>query len=459
MRDAAYLTGVLTSSGLSPDSLLLAALWPAAVLLAVVAIGWWWWRRQRAQRSHLRIDALLHELAQRRAELRDIEAERSRFLAAFSHDLKQPMQAINLYLGSIERSLAQAEMATQERGRATESLLRLKQGISYMNDVFDSVLDVSRLDSGAIEVGIERVHALPFCERVLLQHQRMADDLALKLELRADGCDQLVMHTDPRLLERILRNFISNAMRYTKSGGIRVRIAQRGSLCRISVVDTGSGIAAPLRKKIFDEFTRGDAAAMAAQGVGLGLSIARRLAARIGARIALRSHLGIGSVFTIELPVSVASLSDAERIALREARILQQLLPQVVVEAPANTLMVCIDSDPDVHHALHLLAPGLGVDILTAGDSTEAIQQLASANRVPGLLLVDAQLQSEAAAQAIARINDEFNAEIPVVLCSDEDHRSDVARQVGSKVMPLQRPFTAERLREAINAALSSLPR
>ncbi len=459
MRDPAYLTGVLAGGGLSPDSLLPAALWPGIALLVAIAFAWGWWRRRRGQRTRLRIDALLHELAQRRTELRDIEAERSRFLAAFSHDLKQPMQAINLYLGSIERSLAQAAMATEDSARATESLLRLKQGISYMNDVFDSVLDVSRLDSGAIEVGIERVHALPFCERVLQQHQRMADDLALKLELRAEGCDQLMLQTDPRLLERILRNFISNAMRYTKSGGIRVRIAQRGSLCRISVIDTGSGIAASLRAKIFDEFTRGDAAAMAAQGVGLGLSIARRLAARIGARIALRSHVGIGSVFAIELPVSAAPLSDAERIALREARILQQLLPQVVVEAPAHTLMVCIDSDPDVHNALRLLAPGLGVDILTAGDSAEAIQQLAAINRVPGLLLVDAQLQSEAAMQAIARINDEFNAEIPVVLCSDEEQRPDVARQVGSAVTPLQRPFTADRLREAINASLSSLPR
>jgi len=438
---------------------LLARAWPwAAGLVAVVAGGWWWQRSRRAQASRVRIDELLQELAQRRAELRDIEAERSRFLAAFSHDLKQPMQAINLYLGSMESSLAHARMDDAERARTTESLLRLKQGVSYMNDVFDSMLDVSRLDSGALEVGIERVPAVSFCERVLQQHRRMADDLGLRLELRADGMEQAILQTDPQLLERILRNFISNAMRYTRHGGLRLRITARGALCRISVVDSGAGISAAMRKKIFDEFTRGDAAAMASQGVGLGLSIARRLAARIGGRISLRSHVGIGSVFSIDVPLSASPLSEAERVAMRDARILQQVLTQVVVEAPSHTLMVCIDSDPDVVHALHLLAPGLGVEVLAAGASTEAIQRLAELGRVPGLLLVDAQLQSEPALQAITRLNDEFNAEIPVILCSDEQTLSDVGRQAGSRVTPLQRPFSAETLREAINRSLSALP-
>jgi signal transduction histidine kinase/CheY-like chemotaxis protein len=438
---------------------LLVSAWPwAAALVIALVLGWWWPRSRRVQASRGRIDELLQELALRRAELREIEAERSRFLAAFSHDLKQPMQAINLYLGSMEDSLVHARMEDAERSRSTESLLRLKQGVAYMNDVFDSMLDVSRLESGALEVGIERVPAATFCERVLQQHRRMADDLGLQLQLRADGMEQAMLQTDPRLLERILRNFISNAMRYTRQGGIRLRIATRGSLCRIAIVDTGTGISAAMRKKIFDEFTRGDAAAMASQGVGLGLSIARRLAARIGARITLRSHVGVGSVFAIELPLSVAPLSDAERISLRDARILHQVLTQVVVEAPPHTLMVCIDSDPDVVHALQLLAPGLGVQVLAAGASGDAIQQLAALGRVPGLLLVDAQLQSEPALQAITRLNDEFNAEIPVILCSDEQMLPDVGLQAGSRVTPLQRPFSAETLRDAIQRSLSALP-
>ncbi len=440
--------------------------WPVAwtyaaaaggLLLCALLLGWWLRRHHRERQARVRIDELLRELAQRRAELREIEAERSRFLAAFSHDMKQPMQAINLYLGSMEGSLSRAQLDDVERARTNESLLRLKQGVAYMNDVFDSMLDVSRLDSGALEVNNERVHALTFCERILHQHQRMADDLGLRLELRAGGMDDVLLQTDPRLLERILRNLVSNAMRYTKEGGVRLRIARRGHRCRIAVVDSGAGIAATMRKKIFDEFTRGDAASMATQGIGLGLSIARRLAGRIGARILLRSHVGIGSVFAIELPMSMAPLSDADRAAMRDARILQELLSQVVVEAPVHTLMVCIDGDPDVGNALRLLAPGLGVDVLTAVSSTDAIQQLAAASRVPGLLLVDAQLPAEPAAQAIVRINDEFNAELPVILCSDEQSLAGVDRLAGSRVTPLRRPFSAETLREAINRSLSAL--
>ena len=454
MGDARFLTAV---SGANPSlqgaSVMTAAWWLAAVLLVIgllsLIVGW-----QRGRRRDQRIDDRLHELARRRAELRDLEADRSRFLAAFSHDLKQPMQAVNLYLGSIERSLATAAMTSDERSRATESLLRLQQSVGYMN-VFDSVLDISRLDSGALEVRMERVHAWSFCERVLAQHQRMADDLGLVLELRGVDASQVALKTDPRLLERILRNFISNAMRYTKRGGLRLRIAQHGALCRISIVDTGSGIAAPLRKKIFDEFTRGDAAAMAAQGVGLGLAIARRLAARIGGRILLSSHVGLGSVFAIELPLSAASLSDAERTAMRDAHLVERLLPQVVVEPPVNTLMVCIDADPDVANALRLLAPGLGVDIITAGGSADAIRQLAVRGLVPSLLMIDAQLQSESVAQVITLINDEFNTTVPVVLCSDDELLANIEQHAGSQVTLLQRPFAAEKLREAINASLS----
>jgi signal transduction histidine kinase/CheY-like chemotaxis protein len=430
----------------------------AAVLMAVGLLALvveWQRRRRRDQVTRGRIDDRLQELARRRAELRDLEADRSRFLAAFSHDLKQPMQAVNLYLGSIERSLATAAMASDERARSTESLLRLQQSIGYMNDVFDSVLDISRLDSGALDVKMERVHAWSFCERVLAQHQRMADDLGLVLELRGANAPQATLKTDPRLLERILRNFISNAMRYTKRGGLRLRVTPRGALCRISIADTGSGIAAPLRKKIFDEFTRGDAAVMAAQGVGLGLAIARRLAARIGGRILLSSHVGLGSVFAIELPLSVASLSDTERAAMRDAHLVERVLPQIVVEPPVNTLMVCIDADPDVANALRLLAPGLGIDIITAGGGADAIRQLAARSRIPSLLMIDAQLQTESVAQVITRINDEFNVNVPVVLCSDEDLVADIDHHTGSSVTLLQRPFSTEKLREAINASLS----
>lgn len=438
--------------------MLTAAWWLAAVLMAVgllSLIAGWQRRQRRDQVTRGRIDDRLQELARRRAELRDLEADRSRFLAAFSHDLKQPMQAVNLYLGSIERSLATAAMASDERARSTESLLRLQQSIGYMNDVFDSVLDISRLDSGALDVRMERLHAWSFCERVLAQHQRMADDLGLVLELRGADASQVALKTDPRLLERILRNFISNAMRYTKRGGLRLRITQRGALCRISIADTGSGIAAPLRKKIFDEFTRGDAAVMAAQGVGLGLAIARRLAARIGGRILLSSHVGLGSVFAIELPLSVASLSEAERAAIRDTHLIERVLPQIVVEPPVNTLMVCIDADPDVANALRLLAPGLGIDIITAGGSVDAIRQLAARNRIPSLLMIDAQLQTESVAQIITLINDEFNVTVPVVLCSDEDMLANVDYHAGSPVTLLQRPFSTEKLREAINASLS----
>ena len=149
-----------------PGSLLLAGAVLLLGLVLIVLAGWVLLRQAREQRSRRRIDQMLQELAERRLALRETEMDRSRFLAAFSHDLKQPMQAINLYLGSVERSLAHASMDTAERARSTESMLRLRQSMGYMNDVFDSMLDVSRLDSGALEVSSERVSAYELCERM-----------------------------------------------------------------------------------------------------------------------------------------------------------------------------------------------------------------------------------------------------------------------------------------------------
>lgn len=441
----------------------LAARFPAMPLaLTVLMIGlllmglaiWLLYRQVYEQRRRGRIDEMLQSLAERRRALRETEVDRSRFLAAFSHDLKQPMQAINLYLGSIERSLLHASLDTIERARATESLLRLRQSMGYMNDVFDSMLDVSRLDSGAMEVSIERVDAHEFCERIVSQHRRMAEDLGLTLTLRVPEHDMLFLQTDPRLLERILRNFISNAMRYTQRGGIRLRISKRGGRCRIAVVDTGTGIAVTLRKKIFDEFTRGDNAVMTMQGVGLGLAIARRLAARIGARISLGSHVGIGSVFSIDLPLATEAMGGSQPIGLAETYLIERLLPQVLFESPENTLMVCVYADPDVGNALRLLAPGIGIAVIVASSSDDAIRQLAAQGGVPSLLMVDAQMQAEPAAHVITRINDEFNSNIPVLLCSDELPFSDLQQQVGSAVTLLQRPFSTEKLRAAINAAM-----
>jgi CheY-like chemotaxis protein len=293
---------------------------------------------------------------------------------------------------------------------------------------------------------------------MVAQHRRMAEDLGLTLTLRAPEHEVLFLQTDPRLLERILRNFISNSMRYTQRGGVRLRISRRGERCRIAVIDTGAGIAAGLRKKIFDEFTRGDHAAMTTQGVGLGLAIARRLAARIGARISLGSHVGIGSVFAIDLPLATQAIGGSEQVSLAETYLIERLLPQVLFEPPENTLMVCIDADPDVGNALRLLAPGIGISVIVAGSSDDAIRQLAAQGGIPSLLMVDAQMQSEPVAHVITRMNDEFNSNIPVLLCSDESPFSDLQRQVGSRVTLLQRPFSTEKLRAAINTALFTEP-
>lgn len=427
----------------------------SVLCMALVAHFSRWMDRDQDARS--RVAGLLEQVAQRRLELQEAEINRSRFLASISHDLRQPMHAINLYIGSIERSMLSAQQAPDERERSAESLLRLKQSVSYMNDIFDSLLDVSQLDTGVLQVSSVRIRALPFCQRLLEQHARTVEELGLRLELRAEGAEQLFMQTDTRLLERVVRNFLSNAIRYTRKGGIRLRISRHGSLCRISVADTGVGIPAAMKKKIFDEFMQIDPTpgALLNKGVGLGLSIARRLAARIGAQISLHSYVGIGSVFSIDVPLAASAPSMEEQIAQREERFLQQILPNITFTHASETLLVCLETDPDIRHAMQLLAPSLGLRLLTATSSAAAISELNSLNRAPDLLLIDSQLPEETALQALARINDEFNLDIPAIIVS-----ADMAMELAtlSRSLPvtlLQKPFSSERLHAAINAGLS----
>ena len=427
----------------------------SALCMVVVARFSRWIDRDAEARG--RVAGLLEQVAQRRLELQEVEINRSRFLASISHDLRQPMHAINLYIGSIERSLLSAQQAPDERLRASESVLRLKQSVGYMNDIFDSLLDVSQLDTGVVRVSLDRVQALPFCKRLLEQFTRTAEELGIRIELCGEGAEQIFLQTDTRLLERIVRNFLSNALRYTRKGGIRLRLRVRDGVCRISVVDTGVGIPIAMKKKIFDEFMRLDqsASSLGSKGVGLGLSIARRLAARIGAHISLHSYVGMGSVFAVDVPLSTKRPSLQERHAQREERILQAVLPNITMSHAEDTLLVCLETDPDISNAMSLLAPALGLRLLVATSSAAVIAELGRLHRIPDLLLIDSQLPSETALQALASINDEFNLDIPAIVLS-----SDMSMELATldrclPVTVLQKPFSSDRLHEAINDGLS----
>ena len=238
------------------------------------------------------------ETAKREAEIAN--AAKSRFLAAASHDLRQPLQTL---------SLLQGLLANRVQGSATELVSRLDDTVGAMSGMLNALLDINQ-----IEAGIVQAEVTDFRINHLLNHIKDAftyQAQAQALELRIVPCG-LMAHSDPRLLEQIVQNLVSNAMKYTKQGKILIGCRRSATMLRIEVWDTGIGISDGELDSIFEEYHQiGNAARERSRGLGLGLSIVQRLSVLLKHRVRVRSRLGKGSVFSVDVPVSSADPTAA----------------------------------------------------------------------------------------------------------------------------------------------------
>ncbi len=223
---------------------------------------------------------------------------KTQFLAAASHDLRQPLHALGMFV---------AALRAKTQDPQTRPLVdKMGQALDAMDGLFAELMDLSRLDAGAVPVRPSEVPLEGLFARLRLHFEPVAFDKGLALTLRGG---QRRVHADPLLLERILRNLLTNAIRYTCDGGVLLVARQRGQQVLLQVWDSGVGIAPQDQQRIFDEFVQVQAVAEGVEsvrrnGLGLGLAIVRRLAALMQVPISLRSVPGRGTVFSLVLPVS-----------------------------------------------------------------------------------------------------------------------------------------------------------
>ena len=276
----------------------------AAILLSGGALVRWQVRKLQAMTAELeasqvqltaRVSEATRELAAQKDEAERANHAKSRFLAAASHDLRQPMHALALFANDLQRQVRTG--TSGELGRLAE---QIATSTSLLGQMLDSLLDISRLDVGGIKPEIKAFALAPMFERLAASFRRTAVNRNQTLIFRptADWIE-----SDPLMLERMLANLISNALRYTPAGG-RVLIAarRRGGAVRIEVRDNGQGIAPEHQAAIFSEFYPvGNAARESTQGLGLGLSIIDRLARALDIEVSLRSAAGRGTVFGLRL--------------------------------------------------------------------------------------------------------------------------------------------------------------
>jgi signal transduction histidine kinase/CheY-like chemotaxis protein len=352
---------------------------------------------------------------------------KSRFLAAASHDLRQPVHALTMFV----ETLRGCNLAPEPR----RLVAHIGESVAAMDELFSALLDISKLDAGVVEPQLQSFAIQALFER--LGRNYAAEAAGKGLELRFCPCS-LSVRSDPLLLERILGNLISNAIRYTRSGRVVVG-CRRGTLLRLQVWDTGCGIPAERTESIFQEFFQlQNPERDRTKGLGLGLAIVRRLTAFLDHPLSVSSVPGGGSVFTVSVPA--ADSADPPELSG----------PQTI-SATDHGLILVIDDETAIQEAMRSLLTSWGHDVITAGSGSEMTERLVSCPARPNLIICDFRLREEENAIAIIRqLQSEYNEEIPAMLISGDTapDRLNEARRSG--FLLLHKPVPGSKLRAAI---------
>ncbi|MBB6286562.1 signal transduction histidine kinase [Pseudomonas sp. SJZ103] len=403
------------------------------------------------QRVAARTDELLEanrnlqqQIAQREQveqELRDARdaaeaANRSKdkYLAAASHDLLQPLNAARLLISTLrERNLPSVEQVLVERTH---------QALEGAEDLLTDLLDISRLDQAAVKPDVALYRLDELFAPLVSEFQSVA--LAAGLNLRA-RTGHYAIRTDLRLVTRILRNFLSNACRYTDEGCILLGARRRGDRLRLEVWDTGRGIAADRLDAIFLEFNQLDVGrASDRKGVGLGLAIVERIAEILGYPVAVRSWPGRGSMFSIEVPIS-------EEMPLAISQL--PVLPTTGNPLPGRRLLV-IDNEVSILDSMRALLGQWGCEVITATDQAGAL--LALQGRAPELILADYHLDHGVVGCAVVKhLREHFAQNIPAVIITAD--RTDQCRRVLRRLDAplLNKPLKPGKLRAVLSQLLT----
>jgi signal transduction histidine kinase len=371
------------------------------------------------------------ELERAKAEADDANVSKTRFVAAASHDILQPLNAARLYVTSlIERQRAGA-------GEDADLVQNIDASLEAVEEIFAALLDISRLDTGAMKPEMADFRIDELLHRLDVEFAPLAR--AKGLALRFMPCS-LTVRSDRRLLRRLLQNFVSNAIKYTPAGSVLVGCRRRGGKLRIDVYDTGIGIPHGKRRAVFKEFHRLDQGARVARGVGLGLSIVERIARVLGCEVALLSVVGRGSRFSVEVPrgkpaaatpaVHAAARLDAGRLA--------------------GTVALCIDNDRAILDGMQKLLGGWGCRVLTAADLAEALAALEGSGLEPDGLLVDYHLDGANGINVIAELRRRLDRDAPAILITADRSRHVREEAQTDGVHLLHKPIKPASLRALI---------
>ncbi|HWU19303.1 MAG TPA: hybrid sensor histidine kinase/response regulator [Devosia sp.] len=371
------------------------------------------------------------ELENARAKADAANHDKTRFLAAASHDLLQPLNAARLYTSTLieqAKSTAFAELANS-----------IEASLTAVEDIMSALLDISRIDSGAVRPAPTPVSARDLLKRIEVEFGPMARERAITLRIVNT---QAMVLADRMLVGRIVQNLVSNAVKYTPSGGkVLVGVRRRGNRFRIDVIDTGIGFNKDQHKLVFAEFSRLERGARMAQGLGLGLSIVQRLVAALGLTLELDSQEGKGSRFSLFLPATRVQQNSVD----------SGPEPSETNVGVLDLKVLCVDNERAILEAMEGLLSHWGCDVRTALSLKQIDRERLLEGWYPDMVLMDYHLDQTSGLDAIEWLRHNLGGHLPAALVTAD--RSPAVRALAEDrgIAVVTKPVKPAALRAAIS--------
>lgn len=378
----------------------------------------------RFENSHL-----VNKLREQKDEAEIANQAKSKFLAAASHDLRQPLHALTLYTSILADNL--------HKPQNKKLIGQINHSIEALQSLFNALLDISRLEAGTLVPERRSFRLRPMLDRVMNDFEGDAREKGIRLQVQ---CDEPIVFTDASLLEQIIRNYVSNAVRYTSQGSITINCLTQGTDILVSVQDTGIGIPADQLDAIYGEFYQlTNPERDRSKGLGLGLAIVKRISQLLEHEINVSSSVGQGSAFSVRIPMgSKASFIDLPRASIEWMN----------NQAEGKSNIVIIDDDIDVRESTEALFLSWGCNVYTGATPQEALARLSRDKVIPDAIIADYRLRGgRTGIGAIDLIKAQFGNDIPSLIITG-DTASEPLQAIQNSGIPLiNKPVSPAKLR------------
>ena len=391
---------------------------------------------------------LLGELVEQKEKAEKAVLAKDQFLAAASHDLRQPLHALGLFVSALN------DFPLEEEARRCSE--KIKQSAFALNGLLNGLLDISRLDAAAVECRPNHIFLKPIIESIELEYLQIVKEQGTAINI--DISDQLVIYADEMLLQRVIRNLVDNAVKFTSDGVISIsgvptaKNGHESESIHLIIEDTGIGIPEDLHQDVFSEFTQlNNPERDRKKGLGLGLAIVKRLCLLMDIKIEMDSEFQVGTRFSLALPkgdVAIA-LKNFEEYAMNQEK---DIALNGESSRLANKVIVVIDDEIDILTGMGRLLTKRAAKMILAINGDDAIIQLNEKDYIPDLLIVDFRLRDNLnGVEVINQLRDEYNIDIPAILISGDTSPDRLNLAKTANIQMLHKPVPPNILNDVIS--------